>query len=140
MGMDVSVNYLAVVVAAIAAMVVGSIWYSPALFGKMMMKEAGLDTPEKIAAAKKGMGKAYAMQAVASLVAAWVLAWIMGALKLSGAVGGLQAAFWTWLGFTATAMVGQMAWEKKGLSWFWVNGVGILACAIGSGVVLGLWK
>jgi len=36
------VNYLAVVVAAISNFILGGLWYSPALFGKVWQREAGL--------------------------------------------------------------------------------------------------
>src|SRR3989337_3239270 len=38
---EVSVNYLAVVVAAVASMIIGAIWYSPRVFGKMWMRLTG---------------------------------------------------------------------------------------------------
>ncbi len=34
MAVNFGVNYLAVVVAAVVALVIGFIWYSPAVFGK----------------------------------------------------------------------------------------------------------
>ena len=40
-------NFYAVLVASIAPLVVGSIWYSPILFGKAWMKETGL-TEDKL--------------------------------------------------------------------------------------------
>ena len=45
------INYLAVVVAAIAWFVVGSLWYSPLLFGKMWMELSGI-TPGAMAEMK----------------------------------------------------------------------------------------
>ncbi len=41
------VNYLAVLVAAIVGMVVGFIWYSPKVFGKMWMKLSGVNPKDK---------------------------------------------------------------------------------------------
>ncbi len=36
------INYLAVVVAALGSFLLGGLWYSPALFGKVWQREAGL--------------------------------------------------------------------------------------------------
>ncbi len=37
------INYWAVVLAAVAAFVVGALWYSPLLFGKLYMKVRGMN-------------------------------------------------------------------------------------------------
>ena len=37
------INYLAVIVAAVAAFVVGAVWYSPFLFGKAYMEVRGMN-------------------------------------------------------------------------------------------------
>src|SRR6186713_1887824 len=36
------VNYLAVIAAAVATFLLGGLWYSPALFGKVWQREAGV--------------------------------------------------------------------------------------------------
>lgn len=40
--MDFNVNYLPIVVAAVVSMVLGGLWYSPLLFGKIWMNLQGL--------------------------------------------------------------------------------------------------
>src|SRR5260370_10712032 len=42
-----SLNWLAILVAAISTMVVGFLWYSPLLFAKPWMKEMGYDPNDK---------------------------------------------------------------------------------------------
>ena len=39
--MDVKLNYLAIIAAAISTFVIGGLWYSPAVFGKAWMRENG---------------------------------------------------------------------------------------------------
>ena len=41
--MEIEINYLAVILATIAAVVVGFVWYSPALFGNQWAKLRGMD-------------------------------------------------------------------------------------------------
>ncbi len=64
----VHVNYLAVLISAVASMIIGSIWYGP-LFGKMYMQIMGMDklSPEEQTAMKKSMGVSYFLQFIASL-------------------------------------------------------------------------
>ena len=70
-------NLVAPIVAALAAMVIGSVWYSPLLFMKVWMKEAGLDRQDE-ACSKEGAAKAMAGQLVTSLIMAYVLAMSLG--------------------------------------------------------------
>ncbi|MBC2843889.1 DUF1761 domain-containing protein [Winogradskyella flava] len=45
--MELPINLLAIVVAAVAALVIGAIWYSPKVFGNAWMKASGM-TEEKM--------------------------------------------------------------------------------------------
>ena len=53
--MEGSINYLAVVVSAISAFVIGALWYAPFLFGKAWQAETGLSDEDL----KAGMGKTF---------------------------------------------------------------------------------
>lgn len=103
----VSVNYLAVVAASVAAMVVGYLWYGP-LFGKAWAKLSG---------AKMGNGDnmLYVWQYVASVVTAYVLAVSLSLTDSTSLQSAMIMAFWLWLGFQATLQVGKVLWEGK--SW-----------------------
>src|SRR3989344_7706455 len=117
----VPINYLAVLVAAIAAMVLGYLWYGP-LFGKEWAKLMGW-TPEEMAkkmsdpAGKNKMMMGYGAQFVGALVMAFVLShslvFASAYLNVSGAMGGLQAGVWSWLGFVAPTTIGMVLWEGK---------------------------
>jgi len=50
------INYLAVIAAAIAAFVVGALWYSPLLFGRTYMEVRGLN-PSALAEMKPRVGE-----------------------------------------------------------------------------------
>jgi len=56
-----SVNWLAVLVAAVAQMIVGFIWFSPALFGKTWMVLHGIDpnSSEQVQQMRKHQGKIF---------------------------------------------------------------------------------
>ena len=140
MQFDVSVNFLAVLVSAIASMVVGSIWYGP-LFGKKFMNAMGMDawTPEKKESMKKGMTFTYIWQFVASVVMFGVLAWIMGALGAVSVMGGVQAAFWVWLGFVLPVQLGRELWGGK-MTLFWLGAGNMLATLLAAGVIIGAWR
>ncbi len=135
----VTVNFWAVLAAAVAAMVVGSIWYGP-LFGKKFMEAKGMSSMsgEAQAQMKKGMMWNYVGQFVASLIMFYVLAWIIGALGMVGVMGGIQAAFWVWLGFIVTLEFGNAIWGGK-MVLFWIGISNMLVTLILGGAIIGAW-
>lgn len=133
----IPVNYLAVVVAAIANMALGFLWYGP-LFGKKWIALMQF-TPEHMAAAKaKGMTKQYSFLALTSLLTSYVLSaeivFANAYFTTTGISGGLMAGFWSWLGFIVPITLGTVLWEGK--SWtLWVLNAGyylVALCAMGA--------
>lgn len=113
--MDVSVNYLAVLLAALATMVVGSIWYAKGVFGRTWGRLAKVDMTGPV---KRGelvwlLGTTF----VASLVTAYVLAHVAFLSNQFFKNGFLQDAlatgFWLWLGFVATRFYVHDAFEGR---------------------------
>lgn len=138
----ITINYLAVLVAAIVSMALGFLWYGP-VFGKQwvaMMKfpQAAIDE-----AKKKGMTKNYVITFVGCLVTAYVLAHFVAIAALagvgSGVSGGLQSGFWAWLGFIATVTLGSVLWEGRSWKlWSFNNAYQLLNLLI-MGAILGGW-
>ena len=138
--MDIHINWIAVIVAAVAHFIIGFLWYS-VFFMKPWMKEMGLDklTPKQRKEGMKEMPKSMAINFVTLLVTAWVLDWIILALKVPGAMGGIQAGFWIWLGFFATTLVNTVIWEKKSWKLYGINASHHLAGLLAMGIILGAW-
>ena len=137
--MDISINYVAVVIAAVASTVIGTAWYSM-LFGKMWMHAMGI-TKERMEGMKKhGMGKLYGINFVATLVMAYVLAHFVAVWNTVDMSGAIQLAFWTWLGFIATVMVGSILWENKPVKLYYINVSFQLVSLSAMAIILTLWK
>src|SRR5207302_3628539 len=98
------VNLWAVLVAAVATMPLGFLWYSPLLFANPWMKLMGYDPNDKakIAEMQKSAGPAYGMSLIASLLSAAVLAKIIALADATTAPYGMIIAFAVWLGFVTT--------------------------------------
>lgn len=111
----VEVNYLAVVIAALSTMVVGSIWYTPAVFGKVWMKLAKVNPDKKMSAMQTT--KLFGLTFVASLVSAYVLAHVIYLSNQFFANTFLQDAlstgFWLWLGFVAARFLTHDLFEGR---------------------------
>ena len=135
-----AVNYLAVLVAGLVGVGLGALWYSPKVFGMKWMQWSGI-TPKMTPDGKpQGMGKAYTVGAVASLVTAYVLAIIIalsGAFTISGA---FAIAFWVWLGFLAPTLAQGWLWEGKSFKLFSFNAAYQLLSVEIMALVLSLWR
>ena len=141
------INYLAVLVCGVLAMVLGMLWYGP-LFGKEWMRLVGVpeDAMEQVKndpAKKRQMYWNYLIQFVFALVAAYILAHVVanGAAAGRGGVGyGLYFAFFSWLGFTVPPTLGMVLWEGKPWKYWWiVAGYWVVYFCI-AGALLAVWS
>ncbi len=111
--MSVEVNWLAVILATLSTMVVGSIWYTPKVFGKTWMRLARLDQKEL---EKRGMTPIF-ITLVVSFVTAFVLAHVSYLSHTfysnSFLQDALTTAVWMWLGFTAARVITHDSFEGR---------------------------
>lgn len=121
--MEIEVNYLAVLLAGVATMALGFLWYSPILLGTIWMKEKGF-TSESIKNAQKDMGKLYGLSFVVSLFTAYVLSHVMtmseNFFHYPMFSTGLISAFWMWIGFVmpvqlTSTIFGNKNWKLLGI-------------------------
>jgi Protein of unknown function (DUF1761) len=91
----VPVNYVAVVVAAIAAFLTGWGWY--AVFGQAWMRGLGRTKAEM-----RRRPLPFILALLANLLMAWMLAGIIGHLHDVTLKGALISALFVWAGFVAT--------------------------------------
>ena len=112
-----------VAVAAIAAFVVGGLWYSPMLFARPWMKAMGYDPDDKqkCEEMKKGAGPLYAMALLTGLVTAAVLAKFLSVMGTSQPLYGMKIAFAAWLGFVATTQLTGTLFGKKPIALFFID-------------------
>ncbi len=103
------INYIAVLVAALVFMVVGSVWYSLGVFGKSWMHEVGLKESD----IKQGPGKGYALAIGASLLQAFVLAHFVYYVSAESAVDGAVTGLWIGFGFVAMAIGLNYVFAKR---------------------------
>lgn len=111
----VEVNYIAVLLAALSTMVVGSFWYSPSGFGKLWMKLTKVKMNTKPSSTE--MLELYGGAVLSAAVTAYVLASMT--TITSQALGGtfwmvaLSTGFWLWLGLTAARVYVHDSFENR---------------------------
>ncbi len=111
---DPTINLVPVVIAGVINMVIGALWYSPLVVGKLWMRSMG-KTDEEIKQGFSGavMGLVYVVNTIASLLFAFVLAHIIKFASLSTFTQGANAGFWVWLGFVVTTVIPGYLYEGR---------------------------
>ncbi len=132
------VSYIAIFMATLAAMGIGSVWYSPLLFVNIWMKELGI-TKNNPEAMKAEMPKAMAGQFAASLVTAYMLAHFVSYTNNLTAFTGAQTGFWIWLGFLATSAASGIFFERRSIRLYAIHVGCHLVTLTVMGAILGGW-
>jgi hypothetical protein len=104
------INYLAVVVAAVAAFIVGAVWYSPLLFGNVYMKLRGLD-PSVMTDMRPPVGEIVG-EFVRALVVTYVFARLVAFVGVGDWMGAVLLGVWVWVGFPAMILLGSVIHEN----------------------------
>ncbi len=111
------VNWIAIIVAAVASFLLGGLWYSPVLFGKAWQQAVGL-TDEQMK--NSNMVRIFGLTLILCLLAAWMFAIFLGPRpKLAeGLIYGFSAGlFWV-----ATSLGIQYLFERRSVKLFLING------------------
>ena len=134
------IKYAAVIVATLVHFLLGGLWYSPLLFGNKFLQIVNW-SPETIRQMEnQSHTKELAGAFITSLVLVYILAHFVQYTKATNALGGLQTAFWLWLGFIATTNVATVLFEQRPLGLYLINmGYQFVACAL-AGVILAIWR
>ena len=135
------VNLWSVLVAAVATMILGFLWYSPLLFAKPWTLAMGYDPNDKakMEEMRKGAGKLYGITFVASLISAFVLAKIIDVTTVNSALYGMKIGFAVWLGFVTTVQLTSTLFKKRPIKLYWIDTGYQLVCYLAMGAILAKW-
>lgn len=129
-----NLNVWAILAGTISAFVLGGIWYSPPIFGKVWMREAGIKDPKM----KKGHSvMVYSLSFILCLIAAAVFAFILGPdpmLELAIATGAVIG-----LCFVATSYGINYLFSGKSLKLFLIDAGYHVVKFVLFGLIMGLW-
>ena len=139
-----SVNWLAILASAVAAMIVGFLWYSPILFARPWMALMGYNPDDKAAMEKmqKEAGPVYAQAFLCSLVSAIFLALVITRMMVpeENLLRGLKISFGIWLGFVATVQYTGVLFAKKPIKLFLIETGYQLVCYLIMGTIITKWQ
>ena len=132
------INYWAVVAAAVAAFVVGAVWYSPLLFGKAYMMLRGMN-PDAMANMRPPAAELVG-EFVRYLVVAYVLARFVVLLGVADWMGAVRLALWVWIGFQAMLLGGAVIHENMPVKLYAIHAGDALVKTLFMTVILGVWR
>ena len=112
--MGTEIHWLAVIVAGIAAFMVGGVWYS-ALFGKAWMAARGVTKEEIQAKGGNNVGAMFGITFVLDLVMAFILDHVLGTYDYPGLSDTLMIAGGVALGFVIPAMIVNYLYQQATL-------------------------
>jgi hypothetical protein len=129
------INVLAILAAAVSAFVVGGLWYSPALLGRLWKRANGFSGSEPGPATPE----IFAISFLLCLVMAANLAMFLNDPKTTvawGATAGFLAGFgWIAMGIGVVSM-----FERRPWSYVFVNGGYLTVALVLMGAILGAWR
>lgn len=134
-----NLNYVAVVVAALAAFVLGAIWYSPLLFGKAWVAASG-HSEEKLAQMEKTTAVRFAITLVAFLIMAGVIAEIAAIFGLVRVQGGVKLGLMLWVGFGLTLELIHTMYNARRWSAFLIDTGYTLVYLVVMGAIIAAWR
>lgn len=126
-----AINYLAVVVAGLAHMLVGLAWYQKRLFGGLWEKLTSATLEPAVQWLPVG--------AVGHLVIALVLAVLIQFAGGPTFAAGIVVALLVWIGFVVTLEIGELVWEKIPFRLFLLRASEHLVALSLAGGILGVW-
>lgn len=130
------INWLAVLVAALSTFLVGGLWYSPILFGKVWLKANGFTEAQAQSFNKaRAFGGAFLLALVMSANLAMFLADPSTTVSWGIIAGALAGIGWVAAGLAVVALFENRSW-----SYILVNGGYLIVAFVLMGAILGAWR
>jgi hypothetical protein len=132
---SVDINWWAVLVAAIVNMVVGAVWYSPALFAKQWSKLVGRKMNEM------GDGPtSYVVTAAGAIIQAAILSYLIGAIGVKSVLNGAYVGILVWIGFVAMTQGVNTIFAGTRKKLWAINTGYFLVVLVINGAILAAWR
>lgn len=133
------INYWAVVLAMLSSMVVGSLWYTPKLFGTRWAKLANVDMT--------GSARSAVWPIITTVIVSFITAWVLaGASAIawhfyegSFFLGTVVTGVLLWAGFTAARFITHDAFEGRPTQLTTLNIAHELVTIVIMAVIIGVW-
>ncbi len=139
--MDTSIfselNWLAVLVAAVAYFMLGAIWYSKALFGNTWIASSGVDmnNPD----ARKGVGGIMAFTFLLEFITCIGLAILAYRMMLDGAISGIKLGLFTGICFSSIGIAISYLYQSKRMALTLIDGGYHILGNVLAAIIICIW-
>jgi hypothetical protein len=135
--MDIStLNWLAIIVAALSNFLIGGLWYSPFLFAKLWMKENKFSDEDM---KDPKMLKVFGLTFVYSFIMSFNLAMFLNDAKTTASWGSI-AGFLAGFGWVAMSIFIIGLFERKSYRYMLIHGGYVTVSFVVMGLIIGLWR
>lgn len=128
-----------IIVATVAGMVIGGLWYSPLLFEKMWLALAFRGQTVDKAQMKKDAPKAMLGMFIILLFKVCILNKLFLILGVNDTLTGVQYGLWIGVGFIATTLADSVLFERKPVQLYLINAGYHMVSMTVIGAILGAW-
>lgn len=133
----IDVNFWAVLVASVANIIIGALWYGP-LFGKAWMAMMNFQKSD-LKSMKLNAATSMVLGFVGALITNYFLAVFIGVTNVSTILSGMAVGFWIWLGFAMPLNAGVFLWEGKSINLFLFNTAQYLISILIASAIIAAW-
>jgi uncharacterized protein DUF1761 len=130
------INWMAVVAAALSTFLIGGLWYSKMLFGRVWMSVNNFD---EASLAKSNMGRIFGLSFLFALIMSANLAAFLAEPKTT-ATWGATAGFLAGFGWVALAIATIALFERRSWKYVVINGGYMTISFVVMGLILGSWR
>lgn len=126
---------LAIILAILAINVIGMIWYSKRVFGKVWLRELNIN-PDSMSVEERNreMKKLFILNLVFTAVSVFFLYTIIYVTKLN-----IKEVVFAWLAFSLLPFVNPMIWEKRSIKATLINaGCNLVSILVASIIILSI--
>lgn len=138
--MGIEVNWLAVVLAVVASMAIGALWYARGVFGSTWMHLAKLDTKKMNERAPYALGVAVVSSFIMSFTLYHMIFLSHNYFNNSWLQDAMTTSFWVWFGFQGLRVVMHDAFEQRRRKLTLINIANDFVTIMAMGLVIGLVK
>ena len=131
------INFVPVLIAAIAYFMIGWLWYSPMLCGKAYMKELKIDCANM---KMENMGVTFGASFICGLLTACVIKTIMVATYATTPYQGANVGLLLSVGLVVTNTLNCSLYDQKSTKLFLINSGYNVVGFIAMGAILGVWS
>ena len=133
---EIQINYLAVGISALLPILIGTLWYSPLLFGRSWTEAHGY-SPEQM---RSMSARALPVSVLSYIVMALVLAVLIAYGGVSTAQQGALLGLLVWVGFLATLGLTSHVYSERPWSIYCIDASFQLIYIASMGATLAVWR